>query len=254
MTASNGAVVASKAVSSGEKTTRAHWDQCQGALPSSRFWSPFDPEFTDTCRLLRNHVRPGSRHLEIGFAPGKYLAYAAVKLRAKVAGIDYCSSGVHLAHRLFRNLGASGDLRDEDVFSTSFEPDSFSTVFSKGLIEHFDDPRPLVARHLELCRPGGTAIILIPNYGGIYGRAQRRLHPENLAIHNLAIMSPAALRDLFDPEAADVETFHLGRPALAGLTLPRRIQCIGGLMGSALPFQVPGLTTLIAAVARKRVR
>ena len=37
-------------------------------------------------------------------------------------------------------------------------------------------------------------MIAVPNYGGIYGHLQRWLDPDNLAIHNLGIMSVAGLQ------------------------------------------------------------
>jgi hypothetical protein len=38
--------------------------------------------------------------------------------------------------------------------------------------------------YLGLLKPGGKALIIIPNYGVIYGRLQQYFDPENLALHN----------------------------------------------------------------------
>lgn len=238
----------------GAKTSPADWVRPDDKLPSDRFWSPFDPSFTDIGALLRRHVQPGSSLLEIGFVPGKYLAFAALKLGASVSGVDYCPSGVATTRRYFDRLGVTADLRLEDAFFTTFEPDSFDCVFSAGLIEHFDDPRPIVAKHVELARPGGKVIVLIPNYGGIWGRLQGWLEPENLAIHNLTIMFPAALARLF-PAGGTVEAFAFGRPSLwiCGLhTIPfgRLAQRCAGLAGTLLPT-IPSIAPNIAAVFTK---
>jgi len=131
--------------------------------------------------------------LEIGFAPGKLLAFAAKVLKAKVAGLDYSESGVQFSKRLFGALGIEGDLRCENVFMATFPLGVFDFVYSVGLIEHFEDPTEIVRRHVEFLKPGGTALILIPNYGGIYGKLQRHFDPENLEIHNLNIMSCNAI-------------------------------------------------------------
>lgn len=246
---------------SGPKTDVAHWDERWDVRPSTRFWSPFDPGTTDIHSLLRRHVKPGSDFLEIGFAPGKLLAWTALKLGARVSGIDYSTPGTAIARDLFERVGVSGDLRTEDVFETSFAPDSFDCVFSAGLIEHFDDPRPIVAKHVELARPGGTIILLVPNYGGRIGRLQARLDPENIAIHNIAIMRPDALAALFDPAAIrSVRGFKHGRLSLWGLSLARlmparlanAIQRAVGLARSAVPFRISSASACIAAVAIKR--
>lgn len=245
----------------GARTDVAHWDADWDFRPSTRFWSPFDPTATDIHRLLRRHVRPGSDFLELGFAPGTFLAWTAARLGAKVTGIDYSPRGVAAARDLFARVGVTGDLRNEDVFETAVPPGSFDCVFSAGLIEHFDDPRPIVAKHVELARPGGKIIILVPNYGGRIGRIQNRLASDNIAIHNLAIMRPAPLAALFDPASiASVTAFKHGRFNLWMLALdrimPRRlaglVQRGAGLAGVLMPFRIPPMATFIAAIAVKK--
>lgn len=131
-------------------------------------------------------------------------------LGARVAGVDYSPRGVAISRDLLRSLGVDGDVRCEDMFSTTFKPESFDVVFSAGVIEHFDDPREIVRSHVRLVRPGGKAIITIPNYGGLYGRLQRHFDPANLALHNLTIMTVDALRGL---APADLVTRARAYPA-----------------------------------------
>jgi len=150
--------------------------------------------------------------LEIGCAPGKLLAWVAEVLHAEVAGGDYSQRGLSLAQQLFQALNIDGDLRCEDMLATTFEPASFDLVFSAGVIEHFDDPREIVKRHVTLLKPGGKAVIMVPNYGGFYGRLQCRFDPENLSIHNLTIMNPPALRRLAPGElVSTVRVYPVGR-------------------------------------------
>jgi SAM-dependent methyltransferase len=239
----------------------AYWEECWDVRPSTRTWSPFDPSLTDVQRLLRRHVKPGSDLLEIGFAPGKLLSCVARRLGARVSGIDYSPRGVEASRDLFERAGVSGDLRVEDVFATSFAPNSFDCVLSIGLIEHFDDPRPIVAKHVELARPGGTIVILVPNYGGRVGRLQNWLAPDNIAIHNIAIMRPGPMADLFDPASvASVRGFKYGRFHLGGVALERKLPRLVatalqrgfGLIGFAIPFRIPPASAFIAAVAVKK--
>lgn len=246
---------------SGAKTDLAHWDDGWDVRPSTRFWSPFDPATSDLHRLLKRHIAPGADVLEIGFAPGKTLAWVALKRGAKVSGIDYSPRGTAAARDLFERAGLAGDLRTEDAFHSSFAPNSFDCVYSVGLVEHFDDPRAIVAAHVALARPGGTIVILVPNYGGRIGRLQNRLDPENIAIHNLAIMRPKALAALFDPAQVRSATgFKYGRLTLWGLSLPRAmparlalaLQRGFGLARNLVPVRVTPASAFIAAVAVKR--
>jgi 2-polyprenyl-3-methyl-5-hydroxy-6-metoxy-1,4-benzoquinol methylase len=183
----------------GRKTEREYWDGAWQRPIRNRLPSRLTG-MSSLMQLLREEVRPGARLLEIGCAPGKLLAWAAAALGAEVAGLDYSTRGIEMARGLFGALGLRADLRCEDAFETSFEPGSFDVVCSFGLIEHFDDPREIVRRHVLLTRHGGVALIAIPNYGGIYARLQRHLDPANLGIHNLSIMSGSALAKLAPPE------------------------------------------------------
>jgi 2-polyprenyl-3-methyl-5-hydroxy-6-metoxy-1,4-benzoquinol methylase len=210
--------------SSDELTTRSHWDAAWAAPPRWRLPSGLSVATRNMQRILRREVRPGMRVLELGCAPGKILAWAAADLGARVAGLDYSERGIGWSRMLFERLRLPADLRCEDVFHTTFTPGGFDVVYSFGLIEHFEDPRGIVRAHLALVRPGGKAIISIPDYGGIYGRLQRRLDPANLAIHNLEIMSVGALRQLAPPElSGDVRCYRAGRVSPWQLSIERKL-------------------------------
>ena len=177
-----------------ELTTRDHWDSAWERPPRWRLPSKLFVSTRNLQRVIAPHVRPGMRYLELGCAPGKMLAWVASDLGARVSGLDYSERGIEWARRLFDTLGLEADLRCEDVWSTTFDRGGFDVVFSAGLIEHFDDPSALVRQHVTLVKPGGRAIITVPNYGGIYGRLQGWFDPDNLALHNLSIMSTEAMR------------------------------------------------------------
>ncbi len=123
------------------------------------------------------------------------LAWVATQ-GVQVAGMDYSAQGIEWGRQLMRALGLEADLRCEDLFSTTFSRESFDLVHSAGLIEHFDDPVPLVEIHLGLVRRGGTVLISVPNYGGFYGAMGRRFGPSNFALHNLVTASRAGMESL----------------------------------------------------------
>lgn len=195
-----------------ELTSRDFWDDAWARPPHWRLPSKLIVSTVNLQRVIARYVRPGMRYLEVGCAPGKLLAWVASELHAEVSGLDYSASGIEWAQHLFEMLRLRGDLRCESIWATTFEPRSFDVVFSSGLIEHFDDPRDIVRAHLMLLKPRGRAIITVPNYGGVYGRLQRRLDPENLGLHNLSIMTIDALKRLAPPGLAeDVTAYPAGR-------------------------------------------
>ena len=154
-------------------TSIAQWDESWSDDVRLRVPSSWMITTRNLQQLLRGRVRPADRFLEIGCAPGKLLSWVAAVLKAEVSGLDYSERGLSTAKRLFSALNLQGDLRCEDLRDTSFAPASFDWVVSYGVIEHFDDPRDVVSAHLRLVKPGGTTVMTVPNYGGLYGRLQR---------------------------------------------------------------------------------
>ena len=195
-----------------ELSTTGYWDGVWSGNIRLRLPSPYIVATRNLQRLLRQYVRPGDRFLEIGCAPGKMLAWVASELRADVSGLDYSEPGLATSKHLFKALSIPGDLRCEDLGQTTFAAGSFDVVYSSGLIEHFADPREIVGQHLRLVKPGGTAVITVPNYRGIYGTLQRYFDAEILSIHNLEIMTCEALAGLVPAHLrASSRAYSIGR-------------------------------------------
>jgi SAM-dependent methyltransferase len=128
--------------------------------------------------------------LEVGGAPGGYLAYIHRQTGCRCTIIDYSAHGCALARENFKLLGIPADVRHQDIFDEQLP--EFDVVYSLGLIEHFDDPTELVRAHLAALRPGGTLLIGAPNFRGINGWFASRLDPSRLDTQNLDIESLAA--------------------------------------------------------------
>ena len=194
-----------------ELTSRGHWDRVWGGLRSPTIPSCMKAGRRNFRRLLRSRVRRGDRFLEIGCAPGKELAWVAKVLGARVSGIDYSRVGIERSRELFQNLGIDADLRCEDVLATSFQEESFDVVYSAGVVEHLQSPSSLIRVHVNLVRPGGIALITIPNYRGLPGRIVRYFRPDVAESHNLDIMDLVALRRLAPLDLVErVDTFGFG--------------------------------------------
>ena len=187
----------------GRKTEQAHWYTAWKSPVRPRLPSMLNVSTLNYARLLKKHVRPGVRYIEIGCAPGKMLAWVAGALKARVTGLDYSEPGIAKCRELFDALGLNVDLHLQDIFKHQLPPATFDVVTSFGIIEHFDDPRPVVQKHLDLLKPGGVALITVPNYSGVYGSLQRWFDAPNMELHNLEIMNAGALTALVD--SSDVE-------------------------------------------------
>ena len=237
-----------------EITERDHWEGFHETIPRLRLPSRLVITTRNIQNLLKQNISSGDEVLEIGFAPGKQLSYVAANYQAKVSGVDYSEHGIETAQRLFSALGIEADIRCESVFETSFSDGSFDFVYSIGVVEHFKDPTEVIQKHVELLKPGGKALIAIPNYGGIYGRVQAWFDQSNIDIHNLDMMSESAFAAFINSdEVAEVKSYSYGRfdPSIISwrAKLPRIFAkiinytgtFIGHLLPSKLGFASPWL-------------
>lgn len=220
-----------------EMTKLEHWESAWTDRPRMSFPSGLDMGTRNVLRLLRKYLRPKMRYIEIGCAPGKILSWVGRELQTPVNGIDYSPTGSETARWLCNGLKVEADIRCEDAMESSFEDNAFDLVFSCGLIEHFEDPSPMVAAHIRLLAPGGTALIAIPNYSGLYLKLQGWCYPANLTIHNLNIMSEASMLDLAPLDSSlAVRSFRFGRFSPWLVSLPMKLGKSGKFISWGLNF------------------
>jgi SAM-dependent methyltransferase len=202
-----------------------HWDKRTGQA-KPRLPSRLNASVGDFLDLLAPHVARGSRVMEVGCAPGKFLLWCALAKQAQACGVEYAENSHKKTVQLFSDANAPGDIRNEDFMNASFEPRSFDLVYSFGVVEHFSDPRPIIQKHVDMLKPGGVAIITVPNYGpGIYGWLQQRLDRENYDIHNTTIMTEAGMLALAPPNS-NARAYYYGRFSpwiLSAPRIPRRL-------------------------------
>jgi SAM-dependent methyltransferase len=145
----------------------------------------------DRClsQALADYLPNKGEVLEVGCAPGKWLAFAATKSGLQPSGIEYSQGGIAATKRNFQMLNISyGSLIAADFFNTT--PDNhYDVVMSFGFIEHFDDVDDVVLRHLSWLKPGGTLILGVPNFSGVSRCIQSIFDQDILDKHNLEIMN-----------------------------------------------------------------
>jgi 2-polyprenyl-3-methyl-5-hydroxy-6-metoxy-1,4-benzoquinol methylase len=139
--------------------------------------------------LKRNLPAVDGEVLEVGCAPGKWLAFMSDEFGLKPSGIEYSEAGMNATYRNFETLGLEvGKIQAGDFFK--IEPDKqYDVVMSYGFIEHFTNVDEVVELHLRWLKPGGVLILGVPNFRGVYSFLQGVLDREVLDKHNLDMMN-----------------------------------------------------------------
>jgi SAM-dependent methyltransferase len=117
--------------------------------------------------LARALDRPdlqGVRVLDAGAGRGRFVAYARAA-GAAAEGLEPSRRGADAASARY---GVA--LRRERVEEASFAPQSFDAVTLWHVLEHVDDPDPMLAAIARWLRPGGVLLAGVPNLDSIQAR------------------------------------------------------------------------------------
>ncbi len=132
--------------------------------------------------------------IELGGFPGYYAIFLKKYLAVKATLFDYYIHPLILTDVLKINGLDEHDIKiiEGDLFK--YKPENeYDLVLSAGLIEHFEDTKDIIARHLNFLKPGGTLVITLPNFTGVNGWLQRKYDADNYSKHNIGSMNPRLL-------------------------------------------------------------
>ncbi len=157
------------------QSTPAHWEAYWGGIGSTD--GPLEPypnhqRVVAACRDLGD--LHGARVLEVGAGSGQ----AAVELAlagAHVTVLDYVEPSLGVVARHAEQAGVTLELVLGDAFAMPLATGSFDVVMHQGLLEHFRNPRDLLAENLRVLRPGGHAVVDVPQRWHVYTPVKRSL-------------------------------------------------------------------------------
>lgn len=236
------------------------WDEFWGGVRLPALPDPAKRYERCFLEVFERHVPPGAGRtvFEAGCAPGMWLSYFHRRFGYAPFGVDSSPRGVELTRRNFQLLGVPGEVASGDFLA--YNPGrSFDVVMSLGFVEHFDDPEPVLQKHLELLAPRGLLILEVPNLTGLNAWLQT---PELMASHNQALMDPGAFSEFarrngletlflshiggFEPDNLGPERSAYGkRVVLKALRLLRSLPFAGRL-------QSPRFSAFLLGIFRRR--
>lgn len=126
----------------------------------------------------------GARVLEIGGAPGQFLAYGVRKFGWDAHALDYSEVGCGMTVENFKRLGLPVVVHNEDLFDTARALPEYDIVYSLGFIEHFEDTRSVVQRHLQRVKPGGMLLLGVPHFVDVFWPVLKLVAPRTARGHN----------------------------------------------------------------------
>jgi SAM-dependent methyltransferase len=194
-------------------TTEAHWDaHWEG------FRLPYRVDlrsyYSHRCDQLFRRIIPRSgnqerRFIDIGCGLGQWLIYFHETFGYDVTGVDNSPAACEQARRNLHLASVPGEIICGDVMSAPLEPGSFDVVYSGGLIEHFDDPLPLVQKMSSLVKPGGLHLIFVPNLQGALKLIRERIAPGSFEGHRE--ISPEMLQGMLEQSGmTDIRVSYFG--------------------------------------------
>lgn len=151
--------------------------------------------------------------IELGGFPGYYAIFLYKYFGLRTTLFDFYVHKPVLKEVLNTNQLTENDIDviEGDLFN--YKPkDQHDLVLSCGLIEHFNDTKDIIARHLQFLKPGGTLFITLPNFTGVNGWVQRKYDIANYEKHNISSMNPQLLAGYCkELELKNVEAFYYGK-------------------------------------------
>ena len=170
-----------------ELANKEYWEQSwkkSNKLEVTYNKNPFEKQFS-------KHISAdtgGEYALEIGCVPGIFLGHLGKDFGFNVEGIDYVEGAAQTTTNTLRKFGIENATIYEEDFLQWTPPRLYHLTCSFGFIEHFLDADPIVDKHVEALRPGGTLILEIPNFSGMQFWLHYFLDRQNLERHNTKIM------------------------------------------------------------------
>lgn len=141
-----------------------YYDETRGLSPEVR---------AETARLLGGELAPGSRVVEVGAGTGQ-ITIPLVRAGIDVVGLDLSEPMLERLDEKAREGGVSLPLVAGDATHLPIADASFDAVVMRHVLHLVADWRGAVAEVVRIVRPGGSFLVSITDYTGLYRTLQER--------------------------------------------------------------------------------
>jgi len=199
----------------------------------------------------------GQRVLEIGCGMG-FMAMNWAKQGADIVATDLNPVAVAQTKQRFSLFDVQGDVVQTDAENLPFEAQSFSYVYSWGVLHHTPGIENAIRRIYRLLQPGGGIGLMLYNRSSLRARylldyVEKYVHMENSFLTDLELHSrygdgAAAEGNNYTWPVTQSEVKQVLLRSFTNL----RIKVLGSEMGSLLDTITPGLGTYLMPMAMKK--
>jgi ubiquinone/menaquinone biosynthesis C-methylase UbiE len=118
---------------------------------------------TPLTKIVDQFITGHETVLEAGCGSGRWMFYVHNKHgKRRIYGIDFSRNSLIMINSL-KKKGYPFELIRGDLFKIPLKDDSVSFIISSGVVEHFEDPTPLIKEMYRVLEPEGTMLIMVPN-------------------------------------------------------------------------------------------
>jgi trans-aconitate methyltransferase len=197
---------------SNELTDKTFWANYWESKKDVAFTVPVKYTFHQLLRQIISKNKTGTA-IELGGFPGYYAIFLH-----KYFGLQTTIFDFYIHKPVLKQVLAANQLTENDVDVIegdlfNYQPkEQYDLVLSCGLIEHFNDTKDIIARHLPFLKPQGTLFITLPNFTGANGWVQRKYDMGNYEKHNISSMNPQLLAGYCkELGLKNVEAYYYGK-------------------------------------------
>ena len=154
--------------------------------------------------------------IEIGGFPGEIATYFYNNICLNVSILDY-----YIDEKIVNKVEIVNSIPENSIkciesdFFEYNESTKYDIVFSYGFIEHFDDTKDVLWRHIRLLSDKGKLLVILPNFRGLNGLIQYLFDRETYNVHNLKSMVIERLKNVLNEFAlSEFEVKYFRKPML----------------------------------------
>lgn len=191
-------------------TDKEYWDN---------YWSNYQYDNIPQKLVFEKYMpllTKGRNFIEIGGFPGLFAAAFYQRGVKDISILDFYINIDIVKNFEKKNNLPEGTIKcvESDFFDFNTD-EKYDVAFSYGFIEHFEDTKDVIDRHIQLLSENGQLLILIPNFLGLNGKVQSIFDKQNLEAHNLNAMDIEYLNDLMQSfSLSNFSVEYIGKPML----------------------------------------